>query len=127
MVPNALRQADLKVEIHSDHFPDDAPDTEWLIECGQRAWVVLTKDREIRRNELERLALMNAGVASFILISANSSGADNAQALLKAIPKITKFLNHRPRPFIARINKSGAVELWLDHKGKDHLNKKQRQ
>ncbi|MBI1766028.1 MAG: hypothetical protein HYR56_31880 [Acidobacteria bacterium] len=120
-VPETLRQAGLRVEVHSDHFQDDAPDTHWLIECGKRDWVVLTKDREIRRNDLERIALMNSGVASFILISANSSGLDNANALSKSLPKIARFLQTRPKPFIARINKNGEVELWIDHKGKDHL------
>lgn len=122
-VPETLRQTGLKVEVHSDRFPDEKElnDAYWLIECGKRGWVVLTKDREIRRNDLERIALMNAGVASFILISAHSSGQDNANALIKSLPRIARFLKHKSKPFIARVNKNGEVELWIDHNGKDHL------
>ena len=75
VVPLALREVGINVEIHADHFADDAPDELWLAECGSRDWVVLAKDKQIRYNELERIALLKAGVASFILISGNLAGA----------------------------------------------------
>ncbi|MFN0107481.1 MAG: hypothetical protein ACKVZH_01400 [Blastocatellia bacterium] len=117
-VPNALREQEVKVEIHSDHFPDDAPDELWLVECGQNDWVVLAKDKQIRYNELERLALLNAGVASFILISGNLSGAEMASAYIKALPKIASYLSNQKKPFIAKVDKAGGVRLWINHKGK---------
>src|SRR4051794_22134213 len=67
-VPNALRKVGLKVEVHADHFDHDAPDTEWLRRCGEEGWVVLAKDRAIKKNPLERQALISHGLAAFFLI-----------------------------------------------------------
>lgn len=66
-VAKALREAGAHVEIHDDHFPQETPDTNWLIEIGQHGWVVLSKDSAIRRNRAEREALHAAGVRAFFL------------------------------------------------------------
>ena len=44
IIPDALRAANAQVELHDDHFPQDARDQTWLAEAGKRGWVVLTKD-----------------------------------------------------------------------------------
>lgn len=97
-VPNALREQGARVELHSDHFPDDAPDEVWLSECGRKDWVVLTKDKQIRYNELERQALLIAEVASFILISGNLTGSEEATAYVKALPKMAGILTNQKTP-----------------------------
>jgi len=60
-----LRAAGFHVEEHSAHFANDAPDVEWLGEAGRRGWVVLTKDKAVRRNALELAAILASGVACF--------------------------------------------------------------
>jgi uncharacterized protein with PIN domain len=45
----ALREAGWNVELHDDHFKDDTPDEKWLEEVGKKGWVVLTKDKAIRK------------------------------------------------------------------------------
>ncbi|SRR5213594_2610323 len=47
-VAEALRGAGANVEVHDDHFPQDATDETWLTEVGKKDWIVLTKDRRIR-------------------------------------------------------------------------------
>jgi uncharacterized protein with PIN domain len=62
-----LRAAGWKVEIHDDHFEQDAEDTLWLADVGRLGWVVLTKDKAIRRNAkvLHRFAVpLTASVTS---------------------------------------------------------------
>jgi hypothetical protein len=51
-----LRAAGARVEVHIDHFPQDAADADWIPEVGRRGWVLITKDENIRRNPLERAA-----------------------------------------------------------------------
>jgi len=106
--------AGFKVEIHSDHFRGDAPDTEWLAEVGKRDWVVLTKDVQIRRRHLERNALLNAGVAAFILTSGNLKGEEMGEIFVRARNRMLKFLTKYPRPFIATVTKSGEVKMYCD-------------
>ena len=62
-----LRAAGFQVEEHSAHFANDAPDAEWLAKAGRRGWVVLTKDKAVRRNVLELAAILAGDVACFSL------------------------------------------------------------
>ena len=110
-VATALRQAGATLHVHDDHFPPDAKDEDWLAEAGQRGWIVLTKDHRIRYRHVERLALMKAGVAAFILTSGDLQGEEMAQIFVKALPRITRFLKNRTKPFIGKIAKDGSVSL----------------
>src|SRR5262245_5667367 len=91
-VANALRQAGAVVEIHNDHFPPGAEDAEWLPEVGEKGWIVLTKDDRIRYRTPERTALMKARVALFALAFGNLRGEEMAQAFVKALPRMHRFL-----------------------------------
>jgi hypothetical protein len=72
--------------------------------------VVLTKDTRIRRRELERRALHAAGLRVFALSAGNLSGADQAAAFVRALPRMRR-LARRPGPFIARVTATGATDL----------------
>ncbi|MBT9547647.1 MAG: hypothetical protein IV090_19805 [Candidatus Sericytochromatia bacterium] len=95
-----------------DHFDQDTPDHEWLPETGKNGWVVLTKDQNIRRRKDEYLSLTEANNAVFVYTSGSSSGPDIAEAFKKALPKINRILKKQKRPFIAKVTKSGNVELY---------------
>jgi len=43
----ALRAAGLHVEVHDDHFRQDALDPEWLTAVGEKNWIVVTRDGAI--------------------------------------------------------------------------------
>lgn len=110
-IAGVLRRTDCKVEIHDEHFPQAAKDTEWLPEVGRRGWVVLTKDHHIRTRQNELVALLSAGVAAFVLTSGDLTGPEMAQAFVHALPRIRRMLVGQPRPFIARVSASGDVML----------------
>jgi hypothetical protein len=83
----ALSDFGLNLEIHDNHFENDAEDPVWLVECGKHNWVVLSKDKNIKKNLLERQALLNAGVAAFFLTTGGISAEETAQAMIKAVKK----------------------------------------
>jgi len=62
-----LRTAGLSVEVHDDHFPQDALDPEWLSAVGERNWIVVTRDERIRYNVAEKQAIRRAKVRAFVL------------------------------------------------------------
>ncbi|MGK4008362.1 hypothetical protein WMF31_37460 [Sorangium sp. So ce1036] len=64
LVVEALRAAELDVRPHDDHFAQNTPDAEWLAEVGRRGQVVLTKDKHLRVNACDRVALSRAGPRS---------------------------------------------------------------
>ncbi len=110
-VPRALRDAGAHVAVHDDHFPQGCQDEEWLRVVGQKGWAVLTKDKWIRRNELERAALESAQVAAFVLSAGDLSGEATGAAFVAALPRMEHILAKWDRPLIARVTQSGNVEV----------------
>jgi len=112
-VAEALRNAGYVAEILTDHFEHDTPDTLWAPEVGRRGWIIVTKDNRVRRRPLELRALWSANVPAFVLRSGDTTGPQNAQAILAAMPTIHELINRKPWPFIATISATGAVHLLL--------------
>ena len=94
-----------------DRFTNDAADEEWLPKVGERSWLILSKDDKIRRRPVERDALLRSGARAFILPSGNMSGKEMAATVVKALPRIQRFIGKHPPPFIARITRSGDVRM----------------
>lgn len=115
-VPEALRAAGAIVELHIDHFPPEAPDTEWLPVVSQRGWVILTKDSRIGRNRLEILAIAQANARVFILASGNLNFQQMADILVGSIEKIVQLSQGNQAPFIAKIYKDRRVRIWKTQK-----------
>src|SRR5437879_732694 len=85
----ALRKAGLKIEIHDDHFPQDAQDPEWLTAAGKNDWIVVTRDERIRYRVAERQAMRRAKVRAFVLAAQGDLRAEMlAENFLKAMSKI---------------------------------------
>ena len=110
---DALRQAGAAVEIHDDHFRQAAPDVEWLRDVGPRGWIVLTRDDQIRHRFHERTALIQAEVRAFVLTRRSLSGRAMAEAFVRALPAMRRFVARYQAPFIARVTQTGNVALLL--------------
>jgi hypothetical protein len=109
-----LRAAGWKIELHGDHFKDDTPDEDWLLQVGAKGWVVLTKDKNIRHNEVERRAVVVANIRMFTLPSGNWKGQEMVDAYLNGRPKMGRVLKKQPAPFVAVVYKDGSrVEVVL--------------
>lgn len=108
-----LRAQGVRVEVHDDHFPPDAKDSEWLPEVGARGWVVVTCDQRIRYRRNELAALLRNRVRAFAFTQGNSTAEEMAEAFLKALPKILRLVEKRQGPFIATISKEADVRVVL--------------
>lgn len=82
-----MREAGAIVHLHDDYFAQDAEDQEWLSEVGKKGWVVLTKDKWIRRRAIEREALLNANLKVFCFMSGSIAFAEIAEIFAKAIAR----------------------------------------
>jgi PIN domain-containing protein len=111
VVAHALRATGAKVEVHDAHFAIDSPDVEWLPVVGQREWVLISKDKRIRRNHLERAALLHAGVRAFFLTSGNLGGAEMAKVLLRQLGRLERLARDEEAPFIAIVTRSQITLL----------------
>lgn len=110
-VTDALRHAGAQVAVHHEYFNSGAPDAEWLPIVGEREWIVLTKDRHIRRREIEINAIVNARVRAFVLTAADLTGPDQARAFVRALPKMNRVAAASRGPLIGRIGAAGGVSV----------------
>jgi hypothetical protein len=110
---NGLRDRGLKVEVHYDHFADDAPDEEWIPRCAQQKWVIITGDiwGHGRKEAAQIRAVASGRVRVFQLATNDIPSELWAQAILKAERKILKILKHNKGPFMARVTPGGRVTL----------------
>jgi hypothetical protein len=105
----------VRAEAGDAHFSPSAPDTEWLPVVGQRGWVLLTKDKAIRTNALERSALVTNNVAAFMLGRGNLPGVEMARIFIAAMRSIERALRRYEVPLIASVSAHCVVSvLWAD-------------
>ena len=113
-IPDALRDAGARVELHDDHFSQNAQDQVWLTEAGERGWIVLTKDKHIRYRAVETNALMSANVRAFVLTARGDlSGAEIGQIFVKALPAISRLCATGLKPFVAHVSRDGSVSVMM--------------
>ena len=101
----------VKHERHGQHFPAGTEDSVWLPFVGQRAWIVLTKDKRIRFNQLEKAAVRRYHVREFYFSSGNYTGTEMAEILVSALPEMARTVRNYEPPFIASVSKSGRVDV----------------
>lgn len=106
-----LSRVGVRHERHLAHFARGTPDHVWLPEVGKNEWSLLTADKRIRYNILEKQALAKHSVREFVFVSGNLSGAEMAQALEHALPKMVSMARRVEPPFVATITASGEVHL----------------
>jgi hypothetical protein len=120
----ALQAANIPYRRFGDYFSPGTPDETWLPHVGQQGWLLITVDKKIRYNELERRAIVRNRVREFVFTSGNLSGSTMAGLLVKAFPGIGKLCKENDPPFIASITKIGAVHLRFDRHGPIHGRKR---
>jgi PIN domain-containing protein len=108
---DVLTKLGIRFERHLTHFSPGTLDEAWLPLVGSKGWILLTSDKRIRYNSLEKLALELHAVREFVFTSGNMSGQDMADALQRALNKMRTFCARTKPPFVASITRTGEVNL----------------
>jgi predicted nuclease of predicted toxin-antitoxin system len=107
-----LRAAGLNVLVHDEHFPQNAPDPEWLAAAGQNNWIVVTRDERIRYRVAEKQTIRRAKVQAFVLAAHGDLRAEFlAETFLKALPRVRDIIAKTRPPFIAKVWRDGKAAL----------------
>ena len=106
-VAKALRAAGASVEIHDDHFAQDAADEHWIREVTARGWVILTKDKNIRRRAGEREAVLTSNARIITLSSGNMRGEVMAALFVGHLAQMAALVASQPPPFVAVLSPGG--------------------
>jgi hypothetical protein len=109
----ALKDSGWAVKFHLDHFPQDTPDEVWLPVVGDRGWVVLTKDKNIRRKPAERAKIIASKVRLFTLPGGNMTGEEMVERFRSSSARIARFLNNTQAPFVAVVQADNVVNIPL--------------
>ncbi len=105
-IRDALKAMGARVEMHRDHFKEDADDVDWLPTIAGKEWVILSKDQF---NWMEREAIRNAHGRAFLLVQGSLTGREQASIICGALRHMLRILNNTPAPFIAKIHRTSHV------------------
>lgn len=92
---------------HRECFTHDAPDEEWLAAAGKESWIVLTRDKHIRRRPAELDAFREHRVIVFVLAAGNASAAETAELVTRFYDKIQRFAAQAKPPVMYSVTRSG--------------------
>lgn len=106
IVAKALRDAGAVVEVHDDHFHQATDDVVWIPAIGIRNWVLITRDRNIWRNALERRAYEQAKLRGFI-VTGDMGGAELAELLVSCLPRMVRKVSAAVGPLIYTVSRTG--------------------
>lgn len=109
-MPSGLRALGWAVEAHDDHFDQVTKDIDLLPAVAAAGWVFLTQDARIRYRSAEANALREAGLRTFVLVTANLSAERTVGILEKARRRIERVAVDEDAPFIYRVGKDGSVK-----------------
>jgi hypothetical protein len=90
-------------------FPGATVDEIWLTECGARNWIVLMRDKHVRRRPLELSALRNANVAAFVCTAGQATAENTADAVCRLLDKFVNISISEPRPCLYTFGMSGSL------------------
>ena len=110
-IQDTLNKLGVGFERHLVHFDRGILDEKWHPLVGSKGWVLLTADKRIRYNFLEKHALEEHAVREFVFTSGNMSGQDMATALELAVAKMRRLCHKLKPPFVASITRLGEVHL----------------
>lgn len=99
-IHSALNELNVEYKRHGECFKPGVEDTEWLAEIGKQGWALLTSDKRIRYNQLERDEIVHYRIREFVFTSGNLSGAMMGEVLNVAMSKMKKLYEECPAPFI---------------------------
>jgi hypothetical protein len=110
-VSTVLRDAGHVAHVQgADTFGTGTPDVEWLPKVGERGWVLITKDKNIRKREIELRALRESGVRAFVITAGGLKGEEQARVVQEALPAMLRLLRRKKSSFVARITAVASVE-----------------
>ena len=107
----ALRAANLRVEVHDDHFAQAEKDEVWLRQVGVKGWVAITCDQGIRYRQRELSAVLDSGLRTLVFSRGHFTATEMAEAFMRALPRIVDLIESSPGPFIATITRKGELQV----------------
>lgn len=113
-VPAALSRIGVVVERYVDTYPTNprVDDVVWIREVTARGLVIVTKDKNIRRDPAERAVLEAVGARYVCLATAKLTGPQQAECLVSNWRTIEGVVRTRAAPLLVSVTLEGVA--WYD-------------
>jgi len=94
-----------------DHFAQDADDSDWIPVVAAHDWIIVTRDRRILFNPVERAALERSGAHYIAVVAKDQSGAQMGSAVGAWIGRINSTISAAGVPTWFRVRMNEAQIL----------------
>ena len=105
----ALTAANIAFIPHHQRFVPDCPDEEWLPVVGREGWIVLTRDKNIRRKPNELQAFKANRLLAIVLSSGQASAAATAELVVRLYPKLMRKMQNAKPPAMFTVTLMGTI------------------
>ena len=102
-----LRELGVPLELHKRYYLHDTPDPEWIFDCTERGWLIISGDKGIEYDGINRYAVAKCRAKVFVLADTSSRGAEWAASLVLARHKIAHLAASHNGPFYCSIEMGG--------------------
>jgi hypothetical protein len=99
------------VALHEHGFAPETQDDVWIAECGKQGWVILSGDKGLERNPINRAAVTAAACKVFIFTDNSSKAEEWAAAVIMARRQIARIIDKNNGPFYVHIGKESHSHL----------------
>ena len=104
-----LVAAGWSVELHDEHFEQDAPDVVWLPAVAASGRVILTRDKRISRRPDELLAIVESG-ARVLFVGFEGNTRSYVSALLAGESRIQAAFDDLGPPVALKLHRDGTLQ-----------------
>jgi hypothetical protein len=102
----------LQVVLHADRFGPETEDTDWIPVVARAGWIVLTRDRAIKRRKLERQAVIEGPLKYFSIGSSNAALLTHVTVVGNHLLSIRALAQFMPAPFIVTMTLQDLRFTW---------------
>jgi hypothetical protein len=111
-LPRRLRAAGMDLVTHAElGIAHDEEDVHWIPKVAADRYVILTSDRDIRKNPLEHQAVVSSSAWYFVLGRGSRTAQRNAEIITRHRATIEMLVTSNPGPVIAQLNADDLLEL----------------
>ena len=98
-----LREAGIKVEPHRDHFSPEEEDHVWIPQCANHGWLIVTSDKGIETDPINRASVLESKARVFILQDGNNGPSHWAASIIVSRARIYDLVRVHEGPFFVDV------------------------
>jgi predicted nuclease of predicted toxin-antitoxin system len=104
-MPTLLKEARINIRWHAgEGFPSvETDDTEWIQAAASRGYIIITSDKSVETDPINRQAVIESKAKVFILDENNSKAIHWAAAIIVSKEKIYELARDNEGPFFASV------------------------